>query len=114
MRKIKALMPSLREKKRYVAFEVNSQDRLNSFEVGRAIMNSAINFMGELGLAGAGMMHLPEVYKNNKGIVRVNHQYLDNARASFALIKSINNKPATIKSLSASGAINKVKKLIAG
>lgn len=114
MRKIKALMPSLREKKRYVAFEINSQERFNSFEVGKAIMNSALNFIGELGVSGAGIMHLPEVYKNNKGIIRVNHQYLDYARASFALIKSINNKPATIKSLSTSGSINKVKTLIAG
>ena len=107
-------MPSLREKKRYVAFEVLSQEKFSSFEVGRAIMNSAINFIGELGVGGAGLMHLPEVYKNNKGIVRVNNNYLNHARASFALIKSINNKPATMKSLSASGAINKVKELIAG
>lgn len=107
-------MPSLREKKRYIAFEISSQERFNSFEAGKAITNSALNLIGELGVGKAGIMHLPEVYKNNKGIVRVNNKYLDHTRASFALIKSINNKPATMKSLSASGAINKVKELIAG
>lgn len=114
MRKIKSLMPSLREKKRYIAFEVMSNENIDCYEASREIVSSALSLTGTLGVGAMGFMFLPENYKNNKGILRVNHNYLNHARASLALIKEINKKPAVVRSLSVSGAINKMKEIIAG
>ena len=96
-------MPSLREKKRYLAFEVESEKKLDSKEAQTLIENSLKRFVGELGMAKAGIIFMKD-WKNNRGIIKVNTKSVDELKASIALIKDI-----TIKSLTLSGSIEKVR-----
>ncbi len=107
--KIKALIPTLREKKRYLAFEVISKTNFTFQDVARSINNSFTQFFGELSFGKAGLQVLPENYDANKGILRVTHDFLNQASASLALIPTINNQSVIVRSLKASGAINKLK-----
>ena len=60
--KLKPVLPSLREKKRYLVFEVISKGKIsNADEVSDAIWRSSLQFIGQLGAAKAGLMVL-----NNK------------------------------------------------
>ena len=107
--KLKPLMPSLREKKRYIGFEVKTKEKITFSEAKKAIEDKMKEFIGTLGMANAGMIFLKD-WKDNKGIVRVNTKFVDHTKAGMALIKEVNEKKAKVQSLAVSGIINKIRK----
>ena len=109
--KIKTLSPTLREKKRYLVYEIISNKKFMFNDVKNSIDAGNIKFLGELGLAKAGIIHLEEAYNNNKGILRINNKYINEIKMSLSLIKSINNDKVIIKTLYLSGMLNKSKKI---
>ena len=115
---LKPLMPSLREKKRYLAFEVVSNGKIKPFpDVNRVIQSSFHVFIGDLGAAKAGLVFVNDRYNdvNQRGLVRVNHKWVDPLKASLTLIKDINHEQVIVRSVGASGILNKAfKKYIAG
>lgn len=101
----KAVIPSLREKKRYLAFEViGSPDFLS---VQAAIASGLESYLGKKGVAEAGAIYLQEKYNGKRGLIRVSHTSLDKLRASLALITHVGGKPAIIRSVGASGSMKK-------
>ncbi len=106
--KLKPILPSLREKKRYIAFRVESDDAVTLKEARTAIEQSLQNFIGSYGIAQAGPQFLKD-WKEQTGILRVNTKYVKHAQASFALIKTINNQKAVVSSMAVSGAISKIR-----
>lgn len=117
MAKIKAILPSLREKKRYLAFEILSKGKIKAFSnVSQAVWNGMLSFNGQVGTAQAGILVLPDKYnlETQRGIIRVNHKNLNNLKAALTLVKEIEEQPVVLKSIKASGMINKVERYIAG
>jgi len=115
--KLKPILPSLREKKRYLAFEIVSKSKIKDFSaVSRAIWTSLLSFEGELGAAKAGIWLLPDKYneKTQRGIIKVTHKHVNSLKASLALIKNIENQDVIVRSLVSSGILNKATKFIAG
>ena len=111
MEKLKPLIPTLREKKRYVSFEIISKDDacFEYPEVTRAIRESYKALYGETGEAKAGLLVIPKKYKDNKGVIRVNNKSKDKLLLSLAMIKEINKKEVIIRSLITSGMISKAE-----
>jgi len=109
---MKPLLPSLREKKRYLVFEVISQKKLNRMPA-EAIKQAMLNLTGELGLAGAGMIFLDKWNTNmQRGLVRINHKYVDKLRASLCFIDKIEDKEVIFKSVGVSGMLKKAEKYL--
>ncbi len=111
-KKLKPLMPSLREKKRYLAFEVISDSKIKDFDaVSGAIWKSSGQFLGDLGLSKAGLLILKDKWNPGlqKGIVRVNNKNLDNLRASMTFIDKIENREAIVKSVGVSAVLKKAE-----
>jgi RNase P/RNase MRP subunit POP5 len=69
--------------------------------------------MGEMGAAKAGIWVLSDKYdtKTQKGIIRVSHKYVNDLKASLALIDKIDGNEVIIRSTKVSGIL---KKAIAG
>ncbi|MCK5107799.1 MAG: hypothetical protein KAQ83_03660 [Nanoarchaeota archaeon] len=105
---MKPLLPSLREKKRYVVFEVLTKDNIANFPE-KEIKQAFLQLFGEVGLGEAGLIFLHNKYKDNKGIIRVNNKNVDKLKASFCMITKINNQKATIKSVGVSGTLKKAQ-----
>lgn len=101
--RLKSLLPSLREKKRYIAFEVQGERKLELKDAKELIERSIKDFIGDLGSAKAGVLFLKD-WKNNRGIIKVNSKYVDEIKASLALIKDVK-----VQSLYVSGTIEKVR-----
>jgi ribonuclease P/MRP protein subunit POP5 len=107
---MRPLLPSLREKKRYIAFEVISENIISDFNsVSNTIQGSVHEFIGRLGEEEAGMIFINDKWNEVKqrGLVRVNNKYTDHIRASLALIKDINGQKVIVRSLGVSGILKK-------
>lgn len=104
--KTKAMIPSMREKKRYVAYEVLADKPVRREDAEKEIRASMLSYIGELGLAKAGLIFLPD-WENNKGVFRVGNKHTDKAKASMALIKAVAGQNAIVKSIGISGILNK-------
>ena len=107
--KLKAVMPSLRERKRYIVFDILSDKQFSGTAAGNAITKAVVSFVGELGLARMGLVILTDNYHANKGIVRVGHTGVDAFKASIALMSSIEGHPAVVRSVKVSGNIGVTK-----
>ena len=106
--KLRQLLPSLREKKRYIAFEVQTNERIGLEQAKKAIEQTMKGFLGDLGIARAGILFLND-WKENRGIIKVNTKYVDEIKASFALIQDIAHHKAIVKSIGVSGALEKIR-----
>lgn len=112
MTNIKPLLPSLREKKRYLVFEIISDDKITNLNsISNAILDSCHNFLGEIGMAKAGLLILDDKYNKEKqrGIIRVNNKMVNHLKGSLCFIKQIDNKQVIIKSVGVSGILKKAK-----
>jgi ribonuclease P/MRP protein subunit POP5 len=110
--KIKPLLPSMREKKRYLAYEVISKDKFyDTTRVGKAIFDAAHDFLGDLGMARAGILMLNDKWNANlqRGIIRVNNKHVGELKASLIFVKNIEGKDVVVKSIGASGILRKAQ-----
>ncbi|HLG24048.1 MAG TPA: Rpp14/Pop5 family protein [Candidatus Nanoarchaeia archaeon] len=107
--KLKPLLPSLREKKRYLAFEIISKSKIDDFKlVENAIFSSLHNLTGVIGLAKAGIIPMEDKWNPNlqMGIIKVSHLCVDELKSALALCKSINGSEVIFKSLKVTGVLN--------
>jgi len=110
--KIKPLLPSLREKKRYLAYEVISNSKFNdAVHVNKAILNAANEFLGNLGMARAGIIPINDKWNENtqRGLLRVNNKHVNGLKASLIFVKNIDGKEVIVKSVGASGILRKAQ-----
>ncbi len=115
MIKIKPILPSLREKKRYLVYEVIGNKNFTVNEIEKTIKNSYLTSFGEIETGKAGLIFLNKKFDKEKqrGIIKVSNKCLENLRYSLALVKKIKNSKVIIRSVGCSGIINKTKKYLA-
>jgi|SRR3989338_3919184 len=105
------LLPSLRQKKRYILFEIISKENFSFPEVKKSVDEALLRFLGEFGIAKAAPLLLGERYKNNCFILKVRHTAVDEVKAAIILIKSIKNTPVIIRSKRVSGTLKKISEV---
>ena len=108
------MLASLKEKKRYLAFEVISNKPVTTFNfVSRAIWDACLSFLGEAGVGKAGLWLISEKWdsKKQRGILKVNNKSIDQIKTSLTLVKFIERENVIIKSLGVSGMLTKADNL---
>ena len=109
-----SLLPSLRQKKRYIVFEVVAEEALPVSDIHAQIQPVLGEFLGQLGLARASPLLLPERSAHNRFILKVNHNYVDECKAALLLIKKIKNRQVLLRSITVSGTLKKAGLQIRG
>ena len=73
-------------------------------------INGCKKFLGELGVAKAGIQVLPEKFnsKSQTGVLRTNSKMLNETKAALAFIKDIKGKRAVVSSEKVSGILRKL------
>ena len=99
------LLPSLKQKKRYVVFEMAGKDHFTAEEIKLEVDAALLLFLGQLGLAKAAPLFIKA--KNNRFIIKINHKWVEELKAGLLLIKKIKNKPIIVRSVITSGTIQK-------
>jgi ribonuclease P/MRP protein subunit POP5 len=108
MERIKPLIPTLREKKRYIAFEIISKNHDFGFkDLEYAVKREFKELYGTDGEAKAGMIIVSKRYDEKKqmGVIRVNNKYVDRLKLSLAMVKKIKNTDVIMKTIITSGMI---------
>lgn len=107
--KEKSIIPSLREKRRYLAYSIISNGKISQESARKAIEKSALSFLGQLEYARAGVMIMPA---GNAGIIRASNKYLNKVRASMMFIDNIEDNPVLIETVTVSGILRKAKEAL--
>ncbi|CAG1001872.1 hypothetical protein METP2_03339 [Methanosarcinales archaeon] len=96
-------LPTLREKKRYIAFEINSQKTINRQELIREISNSIISLFGDKGASEINPSLMS--FEGRFGILRCAREKTNETRAGLACINNIHGILVSIHVLGISGTI---------
>ena len=97
------LLPALKQKKRYLVFEVDQ--KFSTADLQNEVGKGLLLFLGQLGMAKSSPLFVK--HKNNRFIIKINHKWVDECKSALILIKKIKNKPVIIKSIVTSGTIKK-------
>jgi len=106
------LLPSLREKKRYLIFEIISNEKLAEFKrISNTILQRNQQLIGEIGMSKGGVSILHDCWneKKQRGIIRVNPKYLNDVKTGLSLIKKIGDRRVIFKTVGVSGVLKKAK-----
>ncbi len=115
-KKLKVLAPTLREKERYIAFQVISEEgeELNYSDLEAAIWNTMLDFLGEEGVSKTSFWLMKDCWdqKRQKGISRCNNKSVQEVLASLGLIDRLGDNRITFKILKISGTIKSIREIL--
>lgn len=110
--KLKPLLPSLREKKRYLVFEIISKNKIKDFEmVSKTIIETSLRYLGEFTTGQAGIIFLSDKWnpKLQRGVMRVNHKCVNKIKSVLTLIDNVGEEQVIVKSVGVSGILKKAE-----
>lgn len=102
---MKRLLPSLRAKKRYLAFELISEESASRSDIVKEVTSSASSLLGDVTTSDCDIKVLG--FENGKGIIQCSHTRVKETRASMAALTRINGKRATLRVLGISGTVKR-------
>jgi len=109
MEKPKILPPTLRMRKRYIAFEIISNKNINYNDMLNAFWDSMLELFGETGAAESHTWIIKNLYDGKKGVLRCKYDMVEKVRAALTFIKMIGDSPIIIKVLGVTGTIKTCK-----
>lgn len=103
------LIPTLKQKKRYVAFEIIADKKFSFPEIKEEMERAMKDFWGSSGISRAGPAFIDERFNFEKQrfLVKVNHKFVDEVISALILSKSIKNTPIIVRSVIVSGTLKK-------
>ena len=109
----KLLPPTLREKNRYLAFEIISDQKFSRDEIVKALWNASLRYLGEKGTSQTSMWIMDWDQDTQRGIIKVNHLSVDDIKAALTLMTEIrkeeNKHRAAYRTLTVSGTLKKLR-----
>lgn len=112
IKRLKALLPTLRERKRYLLIKIICEEKLDYKEIEREFWNSILNTFGKLSFL-LSFKIIKDTFdeKEKTIIVKCNHMSKHFVYFALGKINEINNKKCILKLLKVSGSIKKVRRI---
>jgi len=106
-RELKILLPTLRERERYIAFQIISEEAITYADLEAAVWNTMLDFFGEYGTSKTSMWLIKNLYDEQKqfGVVRCNNESVATVIAALGLISRFGDIRVIVKVLKVSGTI---------
>lgn len=110
------LSPTLRSRRRYLAYQVISEQKIPFVDLVNTIWHALLNFLGELGTAQAEIWIVRDTFDESKqiGLIRCGHTAVEQVRAALSLIQRIGDTRVVVKVLGISGTMKGAKKKFFG
>ncbi len=105
--KLKILSPTLREKDRYVSFQIISEEPIIYSDLEQSIWNILLDFLGEYGVSKTSMWLVKNLWneKEQQGVIRCNNKSVSQIIAGLGLISRLGDTRVIFKILKVSGTI---------
>ena len=105
--KLRILLPTLREKHRYIGFQVISEEPITYSDLESAIYNTFLDFYGEYQFSKISLWIIKNLYneKNQILIIRCNNKSVPDVIAGLGLISRLGDTRVILKILNVSGTI---------
>lgn len=113
MIKQKPLLPCLKEKKRYIAYQLHAEKPLPK-NVGVLLVNDLQKKLGIFDSASAGLQNIMFNSLTNKGIIKTSLKQLIKTRMAMLLSTNINKQRIMVQPLLISGILKRTKTQITG
>jgi len=107
--KLKRNLPSMRERQRYIMFEIQGEEKFKKGDVLKAINVTGQRFFGEFEFSRIHPWLIDFIPGEQCGIIKTNNHAKGEAKSILFLINSINNKRARITCKKVSGTLKKVR-----
>jgi RNase P/RNase MRP subunit POP5 len=108
---MRPLLPTLKEKKRYVVYELITERPLAGSPEAE-IINHLKATLGLFDAAKAGILPVKYDGKSQSGVLRVSHTSVDKVKASLLLLKTIGGTQVIPRVRGVSGILGKTKRFI--
>lgn len=110
------LPSSLREKRRYIAFEVFSEEDAEFGDLINALWSSILDLFGEANTGDIGFWLVKDAWDEGKqrGLIKCNHNHVSEVRLAMALVERIGDSKVSIRSLGVSGTLKTARKKYLG
>ena len=107
----KMLPPSMRPPKRYIVYEVVSEQPIIYGELVNTIWTTAMEFLGETGTAEANIWFVHNTYDNEKqaGVIKCRHDNVEKVRLILSLISIISEARCIVRIIGITGTIKSAK-----
>jgi len=116
MEKPKILPPTLREKHRYIVFEIISEEPIEYKDFSKSVWLACLSFLGELKTSESEVKIIRNLFnpRTQQGVIRCRNDATEHVRAALSLITKIGEKNAIIKVLGITGTISSAKRKYLG
>ena len=106
------LLPSLREKKRYLAFEMLSEGAISRRDFIDELNRSASSLLGDMGSSECGIKMLS--FDRTGGIVRCAHTRTEHTRAVLATVNRVRGVRVAVHVIGSSGTVKGAERFFGG
>ncbi len=109
--RLKILMPTLREKERYIKFKIFSEESVEYEDLESAIWNTFLDFYGESGVSKFSLWLIKNLWnpEEQTSIIKCNNNSVQEVVAGLGLISRLGDDRIIIKILGVSGTLRKLK-----
>lgn len=109
---LQTLPSSLREKQRYIIFEILSEEQHDLGAFVNAAWDAMLDLLGENGVAHAQPWILKDLYDESQqqGGIRVHKDHVEDVRAAITLMTDIGRTDATVHVLGVTGTMDSARK----
>lgn len=110
--KLKPLIPTLREKKRFVKIRVNSEKKFDFKDFSNNLNTQLTYYIGAIDFGKGGVWILKDKFnfENQEAIIKVGVKYKQKLLASLSLITKFGNSNVKIETIRVSGTLKGVEK----
>jgi len=107
----KILPPSMRPPKRYLVFEVISDQPVVYSDLVNTIWTTTMEFLGELGGSEANIWFVHNTYDSKKqiGMIKCRHDHVEKVRTVLSLISVVSEMKCIVKIIGVTGTIKSAK-----
>lgn len=105
--KLKILLPTLRERERYISFKIISEEPVVYSDLQQAIWSTLLEFYGELGVSQMSLRLVKNLYdeRSQLGVIRCNNKSVPKVIAGLGLLSRLGESRIIFKILKVSGTI---------
>lgn len=105
--RLKIVSPTLREKDRYIKFQILSEEGVEYSDVEAAIWNTFLDFYGEHGVSRQSLWLIKNLWEGDgqAGVIRCNNMNVSQVLAGLGLISRLGESRIIFRIMKVSGTI---------